>query len=183
MCYIHCQPHRLTSRVSTAHPSISFRQSASRKHGYSCRGRKHKRERSSPLSIASVAHTASVVKLESTAEGKSSTQALRFGGDRQPPGNAVAKQSSPPAVGPGLQKMPEVLAPAGGWPQLRAAVENGADAVYFGLSSFNARARAANFLPEELEEVSHMSHSPCQAQATDKKGQNVCCCKRPACEV
>lgn len=27
---------------------------------------------------------------------------------------------------------PEVLAPAGGWPQLKAAVENGADAVYFG---------------------------------------------------
>lgn len=50
-------------------------------------------------------------------------------------------------------RKPEVLAPAGGWPQLRAAVENGADAVYFGLSSFNARARAANFTPEELEEV------------------------------
>jgi hypothetical protein len=43
-----------------------------------------------------------------------------------------------------LQKLhhkPEVLAPAGGWPQLRAAVENGADAVYFGVSEFNARAR------------------------------------------
>ncbi|KAK9904967.1 hypothetical protein WJX75_006604 [Coccomyxa subellipsoidea] len=50
-------------------------------------------------------------------------------------------------------RKPEVLAPAGGWPQLRAAVENGADAVYFGLSSFNARARAANFTLEELEEV------------------------------
>ncbi|CAL8464366.1 g3901 [Coccomyxa elongata] len=50
-------------------------------------------------------------------------------------------------------KKPEVLAPAGGWPQLRAAVENGADAVYFGLSSFNARARAANFTLDELEEV------------------------------
>lgn len=50
-------------------------------------------------------------------------------------------------------KKPEVLAPAGGWPQLRAAVENGADAVYFGLSSFNARARAANFTPNELEQV------------------------------
>lgn len=48
---------------------------------------------------------------------------------------------------------PEVLAPAGGWPQLRAAVENGADAVYFGLSAFSARARAANFAPEELPQV------------------------------
>ena len=42
---------------------------------------------------------------------------------------------------------PEVLSPAGGWPQLRAAVQNGADACYFGLSDFNARARASNFDP------------------------------------
>jgi hypothetical protein len=40
-----------------------------------------------------------------------------------------------------LAAKPEVLAPAGGWPQLRAAVENGADAVYFGVEGFNARAR------------------------------------------
>jgi hypothetical protein len=40
-----------------------------------------------------------------------------------------------------LHHRPEVLAPVGGWPQLHAAVENGADAVYFGLSDFNARAR------------------------------------------
>ncbi|PNH10386.1 hypothetical protein TSOC_002887 [Tetrabaena socialis] len=39
-----------------------------------------------------------------------------------------------------LPHKPEVLSPAGGWPQLRAAVENGADAVYFGLEDFNARA-------------------------------------------
>ena len=48
---------------------------------------------------------------------------------------------------------PEILAPAGGRPQLRAAIEAGADAVYFGLSRFNARARAANFAPEELGEI------------------------------
>jgi hypothetical protein len=40
-----------------------------------------------------------------------------------------------------LRHKPEVLAPAGGWPQLRSAVENGADAVYFGVTGFNARAR------------------------------------------
>ena len=39
------------------------------------------------------------------------------------------------------------MAPAGGWPQLKAAVHNGADAVYFGLSTFSARARATNFDP------------------------------------
>lgn len=48
---------------------------------------------------------------------------------------------------------PEVLAPVGGRPQLAAAIENGADAVYFGLTDFNARARAANFTPEQLPEV------------------------------
>jgi hypothetical protein len=57
-----------------------------------------------------------------------------------------------------LRCKPEVLAPVGGWPQLRAAVENGADAVYFGLSDLNARARASNFAPEELPEVMAYLH-------------------------
>jgi collagenase-like PrtC family protease len=53
-----------------------------------------------------------------------------------------------------------VLAPAGGWAQLRAAVANGADAVYFGCSDgFNARARAANFDAEtELPAVMKFLH-------------------------
>jgi putative protease len=49
--------------------------------------------------------------------------------------------------------VPELLAPAGDWECLRAAVANRADAVYFGLSNFNARHRAANFTLEELPEV------------------------------
>ena len=54
----------------------------------------------------------------------------------------------------------KVLAPAGGWPQLRAAVRAGADAVYFGLDvGLNARARAANFTTEELPEVMKFLHS------------------------
>jgi len=40
---------------------------------------------------------------------------------------------------------PEVLAPAGDRAALEAAVHAGADAVYFGLQGFNARARATNF--------------------------------------
>ena len=57
-------------------------------------------------------------------------------------------------LGPNKRQKPEVLAPAGGWPQLRAAVRAGADAVYFGLDvGLNARARAANFTTEELPEV------------------------------
>jgi putative protease len=53
---------------------------------------------------------------------------------------------------------PELLAPAGDWEALRAAVANGADAVYFGLSNFNARHRAANFTLEELPEVVRYLH-------------------------
>ena len=49
---------------------------------------------------------------------------------------------------------PELIAPAGDGDCARAAVENGADAVYFGLrSGLNARARAANFTEEELPEL------------------------------
>ncbi len=49
---------------------------------------------------------------------------------------------------------PELLAPAGDRDCIRAAIENGADAVYFGLDSgFNARARAKNFDPAELPEI------------------------------
>ncbi len=45
--------------------------------------------------------------------------------------------------------MMELLAPAGSFEALRAAVQNGADAVYFGGASFNARRRAKNFSTEE----------------------------------
>ena len=49
---------------------------------------------------------------------------------------------------------PELMAPAGDWDCARAAVENGADAVYFGLQDgFNARARAANFGDADLPEL------------------------------
>lgn len=45
---------------------------------------------------------------------------------------------------------PEILAPAGNWDCVRAAVANGADAVYFGLDRFNARMRADNFTRDDL---------------------------------
>jgi U32 family peptidase len=48
---------------------------------------------------------------------------------------------------------PELLSPAGDWECLRAAVANGANAVYFGLPKFNARLRAHNFTLEELPAV------------------------------
>jgi collagenase-like PrtC family protease len=47
-----------------------------------------------------------------------------------------------------VQRPPEVMSPVGGWPQLHAAIGNGADSIYLGLSAFSARARAANFDPK-----------------------------------
>ena len=60
-----------------------------------------------------------------------------------------APASGAPASRAGRSR-PEVLAPAGDFDCIKAAVENGADAVYFGLSKFNARARATNFTLDEL---------------------------------
>ncbi|HEY8899513.1 MAG TPA: DUF3656 domain-containing protein [Chthoniobacterales bacterium] len=54
--------------------------------------------------------------------------------------------------------LPELLAPAGDWECVRAAVANGADAVFFGLSKFNARMRAENFTEEDLPEVMRFLH-------------------------
>jgi U32 family peptidase len=53
---------------------------------------------------------------------------------------------------------PELLSPAGDWDALKSAVANGADAVYFGLDTFNARQRAHNFTLEELPEVMAYLH-------------------------
>lgn len=52
----------------------------------------------------------------------------------------------------------ELLAPAGGPEQLRAAVQSGADAVYLGASSFSARAGAGNFDYAQLREAVRYCH-------------------------
>ena len=49
------------------------------------------------------------------------------------------------------------MSPAGHWPQLRAAIEAGADSVYFGLKRFTARAKVG-FEPEELPEAMRTLH-------------------------
>ncbi len=54
---------------------------------------------------------------------------------------------------------PELLAPAGDRTCLVAAVENGADAIYFGLQGHNARARAANFAIDDLPDVMTLLHA------------------------
>ncbi|MBD2120668.1 U32 family peptidase [Trichocoleus sp. FACHB-262] len=53
---------------------------------------------------------------------------------------------------------PELLAPAGNWDCAKAAVENGADAIYFGLDRFNARMRAQNFTEADLPKLMEFLH-------------------------
>jgi len=52
----------------------------------------------------------------------------------------------------------ELLSPAGSFPALKAAVSEGADAVYFGLERFNARRRAENFTGKALADVVGFCH-------------------------
>ncbi len=53
---------------------------------------------------------------------------------------------------------PELLAPAGSWESLRAAIQAGADAVYFGIKVLNMRANAKNFEETELSKVVKECH-------------------------
>ena len=55
--------------------------------------------------------------------------------------------------------LPELLAPAGDWDALKAAVAGGADAVYFGVEIFNARLRAENFNIRDLPEIMGWLHA------------------------
>lgn len=52
----------------------------------------------------------------------------------------------------------ELLAPAGRWDALCAAVQNGADAVYIGEQSFSARKNATNFTWEEIKKAVRYCH-------------------------
>ena len=53
---------------------------------------------------------------------------------------------------------PELLAPAGDWERLEAAVRYGADAVYLAGKSFGMRSAPANFGPEELAQAVDFCH-------------------------
>jgi putative protease len=70
---------------------------------------------------------------------------------------ASAKPPAQPGSATG-NPLPELLAPAGDWECARAAVENGADAIYFGLDKFNARMRANNFTEADLPRLMEFLH-------------------------
>ena len=55
-------------------------------------------------------------------------------------------------------KLPELLSPAGSLEAFEAAIDGGADAIYVGGASFNARANAKNFSEEEMREAVKLAH-------------------------
>jgi len=75
--------------------------------------------------------------------------------------SSIGPSTAPPVStsleGEGVH-VPELLAPAGDWECAKAAVENGADAIYFGLERFNARMRAHNFTEADLPKLMEFLH-------------------------
>ncbi len=58
-----------------------------------------------------------------------------------------------------IEKLPQILAPAGDMDALISAVANGADAVYLGLDLFNARIRAKNFTLDNIGDAIRLCHA------------------------
>ena len=58
-----------------------------------------------------------------------------------------------------LKLLPELLSPAGSKDAFFAAVDGGADAIYLGGTSFNARINAKNFTREELSDCVRLAHT------------------------
>lgn len=68
------------------------------------------------------------------------------------------ESNTAPQGGKAPVRLPELLAPAGDWECAKAAVENGADAIFFGLDKFNARMRAHNFTEADLPKLMEFLH-------------------------
>ncbi len=90
------------------------------------------------------------------------------GGRRQ----ATGELSEPPAAAPSRapfpralifcpmhHPVPELLSPAGSLDAARAALANGANALYLGAERFNARDDGAQFTMDELEQACRMAHA------------------------
>ena len=75
------------------------------------------------------------------------------------PFESLPLATAAPPLSPPLVTAPELLSPAGDRTCMVAAIENGADAVYFGVQGHNARARATNFAVEELPETLALLHA------------------------
>src|SRR5688572_17596297 len=58
-----------------------------------------------------------------------------------------------------IRSTPELLSPAGTLDAVRAAVANGADAVYLGAARYNARDEGAQLTLDEVEEACRLAHA------------------------
>src|SRR3990172_10672936 len=58
-------------------------------------------------------------------------------------------------------RVPELLAPAGSLDAVRAALANGADAIYLGAEKFNARDDGAQLSLDDLEQACRLAHADC----------------------
>ena len=69
-----------------------------------------------------------------------------------------ASPRPPRATGP-RRRVPELLAPAGSLDAVRAAIANGADAVYLGAERFNARDDGAQLSLDDVERACRIAHA------------------------
>jgi putative protease len=92
-----------------------------------------------------------MVKVKPEMTGTATTESIRNSDESRARDESRCPQSA-------IRKLPELLAPAGDWDCARAAVENGADAIYFGLEKFNARMRADNFTGADLPKLMEFLH-------------------------
>lgn len=95
-------------------------------------------------------------------DSASASASASFSASSSAPADQAATQRFPlpggPAVREGAPATVELLAPAGSMAALHAAVSAGADAVYLGLESFNARRGADNFTAETFPEACAYAH-------------------------
>ncbi len=70
----------------------------------------------------------------------------------------LEKSAKPLVSGETKEKYPELLAPAGNFASLEAAIAYGADAVYLGATKFSARKQAGNFNEHELIKAVELAH-------------------------
>jgi putative protease len=92
-----------------------------------------------------------VVKVKPEMTGTATTESIRNSDKSRARDESRCPQSA-------LHQLPELIAPAGDWECARAAVENGADGIYFGLEKFNARMRANNFTGADLPKLMEFLH-------------------------
>ena len=72
-----------------------------------------------------------------------------------------------------INKKPELLAPIQDYTSLHAAINSGADAVFFGIKGFNMRAGAKNFTTADLPKIAKIAKARNESQELKEKLQKA----------